>query len=166
MAAAALCISALAMITSGVALVYSRQGARAARQQLRVRTAQQHSARTPRLTMTRVSEPGPPVVIYSVRNDSPLYLYSVVVHRPVDSIYPVSSSSTDARTNDAEVDIGPVASGQERRFHLTVGPAPSPIPNLRVVIDCLALGEPPWRLAPVLLETPWRRPPPQAVDLA
>ena len=104
------------------------------------------------------------MVLYSVRNDSPLDLTSVIVHRPeVDSrmIYPVSTADGSQLPDGDEVDIGPIPSSENRTFHLlTGGAAPSPIPDLRVVIDCTAEDGGHWRLAPILLDSPWRRPPP------
>ena len=171
MAAASLVISILALLVAGAAVFYARQQsasgiaqATAATRQTVLLSEQHHREETPVLVITRASPRGSTVAIYSVRNDSPLDLTSVLVRRPeVNSglIFPVSTADTDPRPPNGDFEnIGPIPAGEDRRFHLTVGGTPTPIPELRVIVECSATGDRSWRLAPILLDSPWRRPPP------
>lgn len=148
MAIAALVVAVFALVISGLSMAYSRRYTHAAE-------ADDRRARTPRLAIaSEHAEEGATSIIYTVRNDGPQDLHSLLIFRPrpMDGItYPIAR--TGLNWAEDEIDLGPLAVTQEARFTLAVGPG-SQLPTFRVRVKCRA-GKDSWEMAEVL-EKPTR----------
>ncbi|MGO8873163.1 MAG: hypothetical protein ACLQPH_17505 [Acidimicrobiales bacterium] len=149
------CVSGAALIVSVVALVQgqrsvghadrsataSEQSAGAAERSALAAESANRLAREPDLTITLVAPTPSPSdkAIYSIRNEGPQDLTSVVVYRPKppDRItYPLAVTGGTGWQDD-EISLGPVALGEEVRFTLCCGAADQ-LPEFRVRIECEA----------------------------
>ena len=122
--------------------------------------AEDHRARTPRLTVSVDSPAVHDGTDYRIRNEGPADLDSVVVHRPIVEtgvMHPV------ARTGDEygeEARLGPMPMGASDRFTLSLGSGVT-LPEFRVKIVSRA-GDEEWATV-VLLDKARRPPPPRVV---
>jgi hypothetical protein len=130
MTAAALAVATLALVVSILSVAYTRRATHA-------QEAEDRRARLPKLNITSEydSDENATSTIYTVRNDGPDDLDSVVVHRPrpPDGItYPIAVVSHDWA--DDTIELGPLALTQETKFILCTGRG---WPHaFRVRIDC------------------------------
>lgn len=154
----ALVVSVLALAASGASVVYTRRQAHAAEQKTMLALAEDRRAREPTLSLSvHPATHDGSHAIYSVRNDGPQDLDSVVVckPRPDDGInYPVAATGSTGWEDEAQ--IGPLALTQIGRFTLSIGTASS-LPEFSVEIVCRA-GDDEWRQVHQLAYP--RRPPP------
>lgn len=163
-------VAILALVVSIVGTFYAWRSARAseasaeaAKASARSAAAEDRRARTPQVVVAvekRAPHDGD-VVVYSVRNDGPQDLDSVVVHRPAptDGIrYPVAATGHSDWQDSAEV--GPLALTQTGHFTLSCSSARK-LPTFRVKIVCRA-GLDQWELIREL-DFPRSPPPPRIV---
>ena len=139
---AALIVSIIALVVSGVAVKYSRRQAVAAQDGV-------HRAYRPILTVTlEAGTSKSPDVLYKIRNDGQKDLDSVVVERPLTAgsvHYRVARLGSDYAD---EAELGPLSMGAAALLSVAVGHSRS-LPEFRVRITCRAGGSI-WTLSELL----------------
>lgn len=158
---AAFVVSILALLASGVAVIYARRTADAADRQAAEARRQADAAHedlrlvnAPVLTVTLKDEPAEgPDVLYEIRNDGRKDLESVIVQRPETSDRVRYAVARLGMTDfEDQVELGPLRLGEASGLLLKVGNTTSP-PEFRVRITCRA-GDNRWDLSKLLEPRP------------
>jgi hypothetical protein len=139
---AALVVAMLAVIYARRTDLSSKRSADSAERSAAASESSNRLAREPVLTISVVANAPSPAdkAIYSIRNDGPQDLTSIVVYRPKPPdriIYPIAVTGGPGGWADDEISLGPATLGQEVRFTLCCGHAEE-LPEFRVRIECEA----------------------------
>ena len=145
MTPAALVLSVAAILISGIGAVIgvrsmlaSERSAKASEQSAAVARDADRRAREPRLVVTPQGDADPQTnqMFYTLRNDGPQDLESVMIHRPITSdgtTYRVRRPSQDYA---AAIELGPLPITAEARFGLSIGTG-NDRPDFRARIECV-----------------------------
>jgi len=132
-------LSILALVVAGASALFAFWAYRASRQSADAATSSERRERQPSLAV-EIEIPGPPPAdkaIYRLRNDGPDDLDSVVIFRPrvkTGTTYPLAVTSRGTGWADDEIELGPLALGEETLFTLCCGSADE-LPEFRVRVE-------------------------------
>lgn len=144
-AIAALVVSVVSAGGTALGVRHAKRSAGASDRSALAAEAIDRRARTPKLAIV-LDNPAPAPndrVIYRLRNEGPQDLDSIVVYRPKPPdgiVYPIAWTGRSNGWVDDDVDVGPVAMGQETRITLCCGAA-ADLPEFSVRIECQAAAD-------------------------
>lgn len=145
LAIAALVVSVVSAGGTALGVRHARRSAAASERSAKAAEAIDRRARIPKLTLS-LDQPAPAPndrVIYRLRNEGPQDLHSIVVYRPKPPdriVYPIAWTGRSNGWVEDEVDVGPLALGQETRITLCCGSA-ADLPEFSVRIECRAASD-------------------------